>query len=176
MNRLTTNRHWLTLLMVFIAGLLVGLFVLGWGLFPVKWTNANLRDLREAAQNNYLSAVADSFAATGDMGLAQTRLKEWTPGEAGVLLDRLAARYLAENRSQQAQTVQALAGCRAGCAGRGAHQTGHAHGFTGAGNHRVEQQSDHAPWLAANGVAIIGAGLGLLAWWIFSPPAAALPD
>ncbi len=167
MNRLTTNRHWLTLLMVFIAGLLVGLFVLGWGLFPVKWTNANLRDLREAAQNNYLSAVADSFAATGDMGLAQTRLKEWTPGEAGVLLDRLAARYLAENRSQQAQTVQALAGAiRAAPA---AAPTKQATPTASPAQGSIESNSSLITLLVLLlGVAIIGAGLGLLAWWIVS--------
>ena len=109
MNRLTTTHNWRTLLVVFVAGMLVGLFVLGWGLFPVKWTNANLRDLREGAQNNYLAAVADSYAAGGNFDLAQQRLKEWTPAEARTRLDKLAARYGAEGRIQQAQNVQSLA-------------------------------------------------------------------
>jgi len=176
MNGLTTNRHWLTLLMVFIAGLLVGLFVLGWGLFPVKWTNANLRDLREGAQNNYLSAVADSFAANGDLGLAQTRLNEWKPDEAGVLLDRLAARYQAENRGRQAQTVQALvAAIRAAPA---AAPTKQATPTASPAQGSIESNSSLITlFVLLLGVAIIGAGLGLLAWWIVSrrrPPPSVL--
>jgi hypothetical protein len=153
--------------MIFIAGLLVGLFVLGWGLFPVKWTNANLRDLREGAQNNYLSSVADSFAANGDLGLAQTRLNEWKPAEAGVLLDRLAARYQAENRSRQAQTVQALAAAiRAAPA---AAPTKQATPTASPTQGSIESNSGLITLLVLLlGVAIIGAGLGLLAWWIVS--------
>ena len=174
MNRLTTNRNWLTLLIVFIAGLLVGLIVLGWGLFPVKWTNANLRDLREGAQNNYLSAVADSYAANGDLGLAQERLKEWTPAEARILLDKLVARYGAEGRIRQVQTVQSLAA--AVQAAQVAAPTTRPTATVSAAEGTIQANSSLITLLALlTGVVIIGAGLGILAWWIFSrsqPPTA----
>lgn len=164
MNQLTTNRNWLTLLVVFIAGILIGLIVLGWGLFPVKWTNANLRDLREGAQNNYLSAVADSYTANRDLNLAQDRLKEWTPNETRILLDKLAARYGAEGRIQQVQSLQTLAD--AVQAAPAAQPTATPAAAKGA----IQLNSNLLMLLGLLlGVIILGAGLGLLAWWIVKP-------
>lgn len=178
MNRLTTTHNWRTLLVVFVAGMLVGLFVLGWGLFPVKWTNANLRDLREGAQNNYLAAVADSYAAGGNFDLAQQRLKEWTPAEARTRLDKLAARYGAEGRIQQAQNVQSLADA-VQAAPAAAPPIATPTITTGI----IQRNSSLLTLLCLLlGVLVIGAGLGLLAWVIVARlqqpaaiPAGALP-
>ncbi len=164
MNRLTAIRDWRRLLVVFIIGMLVGLFVLGWGLFPVNWTNANLRDLREDAQNNYLAAVADAYATSGNFELAQQRLKEWTPAEARTRLDKLVARFSAEGRIQQAQNVQVLAD-----AVQAAPQTTAPPATTPAAAGVIQRNSSLLKLLGLlMGVLIIGAGLGLLAWMIFS--------
>lgn len=162
MNRLTAIRDWRRLLVVFIAGMLVGLFVLGWWLFPVNWTNANLRDLREGAQNNYLTAVADSYAATGDLALAQERLREWTPAEMRILLNKLNARYNSDGHIQQAQNVQMLIG---------ALDTSSAAPVAPAVTPTAAVASQSTQSLLAilaliAGIIIIGAGLAILLWLI----------
>jgi hypothetical protein len=57
-----------------IAGVLIGWFVLGWGLFPVEWTNATPAHLREDWRSAYIASAADEFYRTGDMALLQSRL------------------------------------------------------------------------------------------------------
>jgi hypothetical protein len=61
-------------LIAFVLGLVLGLVVLGWGLWPVKWTNADPADLRTSHQDTYLQMIADSFALNGDSQLALARL------------------------------------------------------------------------------------------------------
>ncbi len=51
------------------VGLALGL-LFGWGLFPVQWENAQLADLSEEAQANYLAAVADAYVARQDESAA----------------------------------------------------------------------------------------------------------
>lgn len=58
----------------FVLGLIIGLPVLGWWLWPVQWTDAGLDGLSPAAKTQYVLVVADSFARNGDIGKAQTRL------------------------------------------------------------------------------------------------------
>jgi hypothetical protein len=44
-----------------VVGLFVGLVVLGWGLWPVQWTNATPLSLRSDLQDDYLRMTIDSF-------------------------------------------------------------------------------------------------------------------
>jgi hypothetical protein len=60
-------------LLAFIIGLFVGLFVLGWGLWPVVWTDAAPSDLRPDLQQDYLRMAIDSYKANPDNALAQQR-------------------------------------------------------------------------------------------------------
>jgi hypothetical protein len=57
-----------------VIGILVGWFALGWGLFPVEWTNATPAHLREDWRSAYLASSADEFYRTGDLALLQRRL------------------------------------------------------------------------------------------------------
>jgi len=57
-----------------IVGILIGWFVLGWGLFPIEWTNATPAHLREDWRSAYVASAADEFYRTGDMALLQSRL------------------------------------------------------------------------------------------------------
>lgn len=59
----------------FVAGLLIGWIVLGWGLFPVQWTDATPEYLRKDLKVDYLRMAVDSFGTNGDAVLAQTRWK-----------------------------------------------------------------------------------------------------
>ncbi len=44
-----------------VVGLFIGLVVLGWGLFPVQWTNATPLSLRSDLQEDYLRMTVDFF-------------------------------------------------------------------------------------------------------------------
>ena len=65
-------------LYTFIAGLVVGLIiglpVLGWGLFPVKWTDADPSYLRADLKKQYVCMVVDSYAVNRNATLAAERL------------------------------------------------------------------------------------------------------
>ena len=65
----------------FFVGLLIGLVVLGWWLWPVQWTNAGPADLRADAQEDYLRMAVDSYALTADTEAAARRYADL--GEAG---------------------------------------------------------------------------------------------
>jgi len=65
----------------FVLGLIIGLVVLGWWLFPVQWTNAGPADLRPDVQEDYLRMAIDSYALTQDVDAAKRRYGEL--GEKG---------------------------------------------------------------------------------------------
>ena len=62
-------------LIAFVLGLVLGLVVLGWWLWPVQWTNADPADLRDSQRDTYLQMIADSFALNGNSELALARLQ-----------------------------------------------------------------------------------------------------
>jgi hypothetical protein len=58
----------------FVVGVLIGLIVLGWWLWPVKWTNASPEQLQKDYQADYLRMAIDSYISTQD---AQTAKARW---------------------------------------------------------------------------------------------------
>ena len=64
-----------------VAGIVIGLVVLGWWLFPVEWKDAGAADLRPDAQVDYLRMAIDSYTLRKNASDAQRR---WTElGEKG---------------------------------------------------------------------------------------------
>ncbi len=59
----------------FVVGLIIGLPVLGWGLMPVQWKDADPSYLRADIKSDYFCMVADSFARNGDAAVAKSRLE-----------------------------------------------------------------------------------------------------
>jgi len=59
-----------------VIGLIIGLPILGWGLFPVKWTDASIQHLRVDLQKDYLRMAVESYARNPDPVLAAARWKE----------------------------------------------------------------------------------------------------
>ena len=55
----------------FVIGLFIGLIVLGWGLWPVQWTNADPSSLRPDLQADYLRMTIDSYVRNGGGTLSQ---------------------------------------------------------------------------------------------------------
>lgn len=78
------NQPWVAAGIAFVVGLFIGLVVLGWWLWPVKWTDAAPAHLRADYQEDYLRMAIDSFELRGDVGLAQRRFQAL--GEAGPAL------------------------------------------------------------------------------------------
>ncbi|MBN2048745.1 MAG: hypothetical protein JW750_12940 [Anaerolineaceae bacterium] len=53
-----------------VLGLFIGWFVIGWGLWPVQWADAEPRHLRADLQTDYMRQVIESYALNGDVSLA----------------------------------------------------------------------------------------------------------
>ena len=45
----------------FIAGLFIGLVILGWWLWPVQWVGGTLEHVDQAIRADYLRAAIDSY-------------------------------------------------------------------------------------------------------------------
>ena len=100
--------------LAFLLGILVGLVVLGWGLWPVGWTDADPTDLREIHKASYLQTIADSYALTADAEAARTRLEALVvPGEddssVAAQLQTLVKARLDAGRADEALRLQGLA-------------------------------------------------------------------
>jgi len=90
----------------FAVGLLIGLVVLGWYVFPVQWTNAGPGDLAGGYREDYLAMVAESFARNGNAELARMRLRTFDAAAIHQAVEALNKRGLVV----EAQQVRALSG------------------------------------------------------------------
>ncbi len=61
-------------IVAFVLGLIVGLPILGWWLWPVVWEKAGPEHLSPYFKVEYVKLVADSYAYNGDPALAQERM------------------------------------------------------------------------------------------------------
>jgi len=59
--------------LAFIIGVIFGLVVLGWWLWPVDWTDAAPEDLVAEEQTEYLRMSIEAYGYTGDAARAQSR-------------------------------------------------------------------------------------------------------
>jgi hypothetical protein len=111
MNRLTplTQSRWFLPLLAFLLGLVLGLVVLGWYVFPVEWTNAAPRDLQAAWKETYVSMVADSFSISNEAAVAKQRLAGFDSKELGDILGKLISARQRENKNLEVARLQALA-------------------------------------------------------------------
>jgi hypothetical protein len=57
----------------FVLGLIIGLVVLGWWLWPAEWTNAAPEQLHPGYQEMYLKMAIESYATTGNAADAKIR-------------------------------------------------------------------------------------------------------
>ena len=92
----------------FIIGLLFGLIVLGWGVWPVQWTGAGPQDLDAAHQAIYIRSVAEQFSNDNNTNKVVQALSGWG-GD-------VAACQLAANATDPAdrQRLEAVAGIVSG--------------------------------------------------------------
>jgi hypothetical protein len=78
-------KPWLTAVVGFIIGLIIGLPVLGWWAFPVKWIDASPANLREDLKQEYVVMMIESYAYDQDSHLALMRWKELGSGASDIL-------------------------------------------------------------------------------------------
>jgi hypothetical protein len=87
----------------FIVGLLIGLVVLGWWLWPVQWTDAGPSDLRPEYQEIYLRMAIDSYTLNQDAAFAQQRIAEVGENSTEIL-----ANIVANPGTQDPDSIQAF--------------------------------------------------------------------
>ena len=95
---------WVLPVIGFLIGLLIGWWVIGWGIWPVQWTNALPPDLRAGERDEYLTMVAESYAAGGNADMAKSRVAAWSPQALSQDLANLQTR-LASNPQQVAKVL-----------------------------------------------------------------------
>jgi hypothetical protein len=70
---------------IFLAGTLFGLVVLGWIVWPVQYVDTTPQTLRSDIQMDYLRMTIDSYAVNGDPTLARSRFDALGPNKWTVL-------------------------------------------------------------------------------------------
>lgn len=84
----------------FVGGLIVGLVVLGWWLFPVSWTNASAEQLRADLRADYLRAAIDSYTLNPEDSAARARLEA-----LGVAVDETMLAVASNPGSQSVESI-----------------------------------------------------------------------
>jgi hypothetical protein len=87
----------------FVGGLIIGLVVLGWWIWPVQWTDAGPADLRLEYQEFYLRMAIDSFTINQDATIAQQRI-----ADVGENAAELLAAISADPETQSSESIQAF--------------------------------------------------------------------
>ncbi|HID34236.1 MAG TPA: hypothetical protein EYP25_06645 [Anaerolineae bacterium] len=75
---------------VFVVGLLVGWFALGWYLFPLAPSEVYPSELRADIQDDYILMTAEAYAATHDLRTAAKRLRYWEPETVAQRVNQMA--------------------------------------------------------------------------------------
>jgi len=91
-----------------VLGLLLGM-LLFWGLFPVRWTDANSYDLAPQAKAEYVALVADSFSLNKDQAAAAKYFEVWTVEEKEEAFADAVALYEEKGEADKVQVINDLA-------------------------------------------------------------------
>jgi hypothetical protein len=83
--RAQLNRPLVIGIVGFLLGLILGWFVIGWGIWPVEWTDAAPQHLRQDLKEEYLRMTIDSYARNRDLALAKSRYESLGEDAAKIL-------------------------------------------------------------------------------------------
>ncbi len=92
-----------------VVGLLIGWFLLGWWLLPVRWVNAPPSDLHPEWQRHYVAMVVDSYIVTGDFEAVEKRLESFDRQELADLFAAVEAEFQERGGERQFATARELA-------------------------------------------------------------------
>ena len=94
-----SGRYIIIGVIAFLVGWAIGLFIFGWGIWPVEYTGAFPKDLTDEYQAFYITAIADLYAFDNDVERAQTAFKDWPDADQTIC-------QLAVSTSDQAQQAR----------------------------------------------------------------------
>lgn len=89
--------HHKILLIALLAGAVVGLLfgmLIGWGLWPVQYTDTDPVDLKPEHKDDYVVMVSAAYARDGNLEKAKARLAKLEADDAGQVVADLARRYI----------------------------------------------------------------------------------
>lgn len=93
MNEIKIGRESLIWLVIgLVVGVIIGLPILGWWVFPVEWYDADPFDLRQQHKEAYISMLADSYTLNTNVALARQRVEGWDPKDLGQVIGQLKAK------------------------------------------------------------------------------------
>jgi len=92
-----------------VVGILFGLVVLGWGVWPLQWVDASPSDLQMDYQRDYLCMTIDSYIKNQDSQLMQLRW-EGLGENAGSLLDTLTPAVCGFSSNTEIQAFKEMMG------------------------------------------------------------------
>jgi hypothetical protein len=99
-KQVASSYPWWAMFFAFLVGLVIGWMVLGWGLWPVQWSDAKPASLSEQYQQSYLNFAATTYG-TGSMAIDQVAYylgEGWTVQEITAELDQMIAADFAQNK------------------------------------------------------------------------------
>ena len=91
-----------------VLGLLLGM-LLFWGLFPVKWTDAQSYDLAPEARAEYVALIAGSYKLNRDPAEASGYLANWTDEEKQQAIADAITSYEQKGQPAKVQAVKDMA-------------------------------------------------------------------
>jgi hypothetical protein len=94
-----SGRYILIGVIAFFVGWAIGLFIFGWGIWPVEYTGAFPKDLADEYRTFYITAMADLYAFDNNVERAQTAFKDWPDADQTIC-------QLAVNSTDQPQQAR----------------------------------------------------------------------
>ena len=110
---------WIWFALPLLAGLLIGWFALGWGIWPAVPKDALPADLRTAEREAYLTMVAESFAADGKVAPARQKVESWSSDALAADIGGWQARQTGRGRAASGRSAGAGRSARAAADRRG---------------------------------------------------------
>lgn len=92
-----------------VVGLLIGWFLLGWWLVPVRWVNAPPSELHPDWQKHYVAMVVDSYIVTKDLEAAQNRLQDFDDQRLAELFREVTAEFRNRGATEEVRAARELA-------------------------------------------------------------------
>ena len=108
----------LSMLASFVVGLIIGLVVFGWWLFPVEWTDATPAQLSPPYQEAWVKMVSELYAFNGNAEMVQQALGGWSGDVTGdQVACNLAATAADPAERARLEAVAGVVNGGAGCSG-----------------------------------------------------------
>jgi hypothetical protein len=105
------RRPGLVALIAFIAGLIIGLVVLGWGLFPVEYSGADPSGLFPEYQASFVRQAADLYAFNNNPDMLRAALGSWGGDRVACEMAATSADPADQQRLVAAATIVNGVGC-----------------------------------------------------------------